>query len=145
MKKKKDETPNTANYNILVYNDDWIVYYAGVLASFDKEPLIDEFEGEYFKQSILVGTNIRFFVPKLEQFETIKLDDTLMKRIAKFNKEVEIKKLDETIKNKQEKIKELDDLLQDKEKRWEKVKDYIKNIYNISLEDDYDDEEYWEN
>ena len=67
-----------------------------------------------------------------------------MKRIAKFNKEIEIKKLDETIKNKQEKIKELDNLLQDKEKRWNKVKDYIKNIYNISLEDDYDDEEYWE-
>ena len=53
-------------------------------------------------------------------------------------------KLDETIKNKQEKIKELDDLLQDKEKRWDKVKKYIADIYNIDLEDDYDDEEYWE-
>lgn len=144
MKKKKDEIPKTANYNILVYNDDLIVYYAGVLASFEKEPLIDEFDAEYFKHSILVGTNIRFSVPNLEQFETIKLDDTLMRRIAKFNKEVEIKKLDEIIKNKQEKIKELDDLLQDKEKRWEKIKDYIADIYNIDLKDDYDDEEYYE-
>ena len=131
MKKKKDEIPKTDKYNILVYNDEYMIYYDGVLASFNKEPLIDEFDEEYFKHSILVGTNIRFSVPNLEQHETIKLDDTLMKRIAKFNKEVEIKKLDETIKNKQEKIKELDDLLQDKEKRWKKVKDYIANIYNI--------------
>lgn len=144
MKKKKDEIPKTDKYNILVYNDEYMIYYDGVLASFNKEPLIDEFDEEYFKHSILVGTNIRFSVPNLEQHETIKLDDTLMKRIAKFNKEVEIKKLDETIKNKQEKIKELDDLLQDKEKRWKKVKDYIANIYNIDLEDDYDDEEYWD-
>ena len=143
MKKKKDEIPKTDKYNILVYNDKYLIYYNGVLASFDKEPLINEFEGEYFKQSILVGTNIRFFVPNLEQNETIKLDETLMKRIAKFNKEIEIKKLDETIKNKQEKIKELDDLLQDKEKRWKKVKDYIANIYNIDLKEDYEDED-WE-
>ena len=46
--------------------------------------------------------------------------------------------------DKQEKIKELDDLLQDKEKRWDKVKKYIEDIYNIDLENDYDDEEYWE-
>lgn len=145
MKKKKDEIPKTANYNILVYNDDYLIYYDGVLASFDKENIWDSgyfVSGEHYQY--LLGTNIRFTVSNLEQHETIKLDDTLMKRIAKFNKEVEIKKLDETIKNKQEKIKELDDLLQDKEKRWKKVKDYIANIYNIDLEDDYDDEKYWD-
>lgn len=53
--------------------------------------------------------------------------------IEYFANKVEIKKLDETIKNKQEKIKELDDLLQDKEKRWDKVKKYIEDIYNIDL------------
>lgn len=145
MKKKKDEIPKTDKYNILVYNDEYIIYYDGVLASFDEENIWDSgcfVTGENYQY--LLGTNIRFTVSNLEQHETIKLDETLMKRIAKFNKEIEIKKLDETIKNKQEKIKELDDLLQDKEKRWNKVKDYIKNIYNISLEDDYDDEEYWE-
>lgn len=145
MKKKKDEIPKTDKYNILVYNDEYMIYYDGVLASFNKENIWDNgyfATGEHYQY--LLGTNIKFTVPCLEQHETIKLDDTLMKRIAKFNKEVEIKKLDETIKNKQEKIKELDNLLQDKEKRWNKVKDYIKNIYNISLEDDYDDEEYWE-
>lgn len=145
MEKKKDEIPKTDKYNILVYNDEYMIYYDGVLASFNKENIWDNgyfATGEHYQY--LLGTNIRFTVPCLEQHETIKLDDTLMKRIAKFNKEVEIKKLDEIIKNKQEKIKELDDLLQDKEKRWKKVKDYIANIYNIDLEDDYDDEEYWD-
>lgn len=145
MEKKKDEIPKTDKYNILVYNDEYMIYYDGVLASFNKENIWDNgyfATGEHYQY--LLGTNISFTVPCLEQHETIKLDDTLMKRIAKFNKEVEIKKLDEIIKNKQEKIKELDDLLQDKEKRWKKVKDYIANIYNIDLEDDYDDEEYWD-
>lgn len=145
MEKKKDEIPKTDKYNILVYNDEYMIYYDGVLASFNKKNIWDNgyfATGEHYQY--LLGTNISFTVPCLEQHETIKLDDTLMKRIAKFNKEVEIKKLDETIKNKQEKIKELDDLLQDKEKRWKKVKDYIANIYNIDLEDDYDDEEYWD-
>ena len=141
--RKENKIPEVGKYNILVYNDDCLIYYDGVLASFDKENIWDEgyfMTGEHYQY--LIGTNIRFTIPNLEQNETIKLDDTLMKRIAKFNKEVEIKKLDEKIKNKQEKIKELDDLLQDKEKRWNKVKDYIFNIYNIDLEDDYDDDEY---
>ena len=141
--RKENKIPEVGKYNIFVYNDDCLIYYDGVLASFDKENIWDEgyfMTGEHYQY--LIGTNIRFTIPNLEQNETIKLDDTLMKRIAKFNKEVEIKKLDEKIKNKQEKIKELDDLLQDKEKRWNKVKDYIFNIYNIDLEDDYDDDEY---
>ena len=132
-------------YNILAYSDDDIIYYDGVLANFDIENIWDEgyfVTGKHYQY--LLGTNISFTVSNLEQHETIKLDDTLMKRIAKFNKEAEIKKLDEAIKNKKEKIKELDDLLQDKEKRWDKVKKYIEDIYNIDLEDDYDDEEDWE-
>ena len=35
-------------------------------------------------------------------------------------------------------LKELDDKLKDKEKRWEKVKQYIANIYDLDLEEDYD-------
>ena len=61
-----------------------------------------------------------------------------MKRILKYNKEVEIEKLNNEIQNKKNKIKELDDKLKDKEKRWEKVKQYIANIYDLDLEEDYD-------
>lgn len=97
----------TDKYNILVYNDEYMIYYDGVLASFDEENIWDNgyfVTGEHHQSSL--ATNIRFTVSNLEQHETIKLDDTLMKRIAKFNEEIEIKKLDETIK----KIKQIVDI-----------------------------------
>jgi len=138
---------NEVGCKLIIYDDKNISYITGDIYEINVEPHYIEYSPhswdinkQYFETSKTYSVTTNNPVNN----ETIKLDDTLMKRIAKFNKEIEIKKLDETIKNKQEKIKELDNLLQDKEKRWNKVKDYIKNIYNISLEDDYDDEEYWE-
>lgn len=136
---------NEVGCKLIIYDDKNISYITGNIYEINVEPHYLEYDnGSAFKQYFETSKTYSVTTNNPVNNETIKLDDTLMKRIAKFNKEIEIKKLDETIKNKQEKIKELDDLLQDKEKRWEKVKDYIKNIYNISLEDDYDDEEYWE-
>lgn len=138
---------NEVRCKLIIYDDKNISYITGNIYEINVEPHYIEYSTnswdinkQYFETSKTYSVTTNNPVNN----ETIKLDDTLMKRIAKFNKEIEIKKLDETIKNKQEKIKELDDLLQDKEKRWKKVKDYIANIYNIDLEDDYDDEEYWE-
>ena len=136
---------NEAGCKLIIYDDKNISYITGNIYEINVEPHYLEYDnGGAFKQYFETSKTYSVTTNNSINNETIKLDDTLMKRIAKFNKEVEIKKLDETIKNKQEKIKELDDLLQDKEKRWKKVKDYIANIYNIDLEDDYDDEEYWE-
>lgn len=137
---------NEVGCKLIIYDDKNISYITGNIYEINVEPHYIEYstnswdiDKQYFETSKTYSVTTNNPVNN----ETIKLDDTLMKRIAKFNKEVEIKKLDETIKNKQEKIKELDNLLQDKEKRWKKVKDYIANIYNIDLEDD-DDDEYWE-
>lgn len=136
---------NEVGCKLIIYDDKNISYITGNIYKINVEPHYLEYDnGGAFKQYFETSKTYSVTTNNSINNETIKLDDTLMKRIAKFNKEVEIKKLDETIKNKQEKIKELDDLLQDKEKRWKKVKDYIANIYNIDLEDDYDDEEYWE-
>lgn len=138
---------NEVGCNLIIYDDKNISYITGNIYEINVEPHYIEYSPnswdinkQYFETSKTYSVTTNNPVNN----ETIKLDDTLMKRIAKFNKEIEIKKLDETIKNKQEKIKELDDLLQDKEKRWDKVKKYIEDIYNIDLEDDYDDEEYWD-
>ena len=136
---------NEVGCKLIIYDDKNISYITGNIYEINVEPHYLEYDnGSAFKQYFETSKTYSVTTNNPINDETIKLDDTLMKRIAKFNKEIEIKKLDETIKNKQEKIKELDELIQDKEKRWNKVKDYIKNIYNISLEDDYDDEEYWE-
>ncbi len=91
-------------------------------------------------------TNRTFTFTTANNFDedTIKLDETMMKRIAKYNKEKELQKIEQQIKEKEKQIKELDDKLQDKEKRWQKVKEYIANIYDLNLEDDEDDDYYFD-
>ena len=136
---------NEVGCKMIIYNDEDISYITGNIYEINVEPHYLECASvDTYEKHIEISKTYSVTTNNPINNETIKLDDTLMKRIAKFNKEVEIKKLDETIKNKREKIKELDDLLQDKGKRWDKVRKYIEDIYNIDLEDDYDDEEDWE-
>ena len=128
--------------NILIYDDKDIKYYDGVITSIDMEGDMDI--GHYITGEPYAYTrsyNINITVSSLGEHDNIKLDDTMMKRIAKFNKEEECRRLDTLIEEKKEHIKELDNLLMDKEKRWNKVKEYIKNIYEINTDED---EDYWE-
>lgn len=127
--------------NVIMYDDDNIKYFDGVLCEMGIEQNIEEYQlyDELIRKPICFGLNVNFNIPTCEISDTIKLDDTLMKRIAKFNKEEEIKKLDEDIKKKKEKIKKLENILEDREKRVEKIKEYIANIYDIDINDDEND------
>lgn len=138
------ERPRLRTVNIIIYDDNNIHYDHGVVASFDSTPEIASvsYLDDDTATSVCLGTTVCYSIPNCESTDTIQLDDTLMKRIAKFNKEQEIKQLDEIIKKKKETIKELDDNLTDKQKRWNKVKDFITNIYDLDLSDDYDDDYY---
>ena len=120
---------------ILIYDDENMTYFVGDLirceTSFYRYESIDETKAEILIQNGQLVNNIE-------------LDETTMRRIAKFNKEQEIAKLDKVIKEKEEKIKDLDDILQDRSKRVEKLKEFIADIYNIPIDDgeyDYDDYE----
>ena len=115
--------------NILIYNPNTMTYVTGHLDSYE------------YRCGICGDSNLQFSISNIEKLESIELDSTTMKRIAKYNKETECKKLDTEIKKQKEKIKELDDKLKDKEKRWKKVKNYIANIYEIDI-DDYEEENY---
>lgn len=140
-KVSKKSFPRYETGNILIYNDKDIKYYKGVPMSFDV--YTDCVEYRYIDgipNNIPICTNLTANISNFEELDNIMLDETTMKRIAKYNKEVEVKRLDNTIKEKQDKIKELDDILQDKEGRVKKLKDFVANIYNIDL--DEDDEDY---
>jgi ribosomal protein S3 len=134
--------------NIIIFDEENIKYISGGFTEINYKNVWDSgmfANGKTYHT--LLGTDINIPNAQVEETETIKLDETLMKRIAKYNKEAEIKKLDEIIKSKNEKIKELDDKLQDKEQRWDKVKEYIAGIYDLDLNDydendDYDDYDY---
>ena len=131
--------------NVLIYDDEKLIYHNGVLASFNTTPNVIEYSylTNTNAKSICTGVDISYTLSNYEEHEIIKLDDTLMKRIAKFNKEQEIAKLDEKIKSKKKTIKELENILEDREKRVEKIKQYIANIYDIDIVDE-DEEDYYD-
>lgn len=132
---------------ILIYDDENINYKVGNLGN------LEMVTSEYVEYTCLedmekhrvLDRNYIFScqINNYEEHDTITLDPTMMKRIAKYNKEQECLQLDEKIKEKEEKIKELDDILNDRENRVKKLKDYIKNIWNINLNEEEDDYE-WE-
>lgn len=138
--------PRYETGNILIYNDKDIKYYKGVPMSFDISTNYVEYQGitADCKTMIPLGSTLTAEISNFEELDNIMLDETTMKRIAKYNKEVEAKRLDNTIKEKQDKIKELDDILQDKEGRVKKLKEFVANIYNIDLAEDDEDYDYYD-
>lgn len=129
---------------ILVYDDENIAYVVGDLATFGYEPEVEYYESGGINKAKPIRSICSFAINEAKKLDNIMLDETTMKRVAKYNKEVEVKRLDNTIKEKQNKIKELDDILQDKEGRVKKLKDFVTNIYNIDLDEDDEDYDYYD-
>lgn len=117
---------------VIVYDDENIKYLTGYMGDYSYEPIFvnDEITPIKVRQS--------FDITDINKTDTIQLDETLMRRIAKYNKEKECQQLDEKIKEKKAKIKELDDILTDRVGRVEKLKEFIAKIYDIDLYDDCD-------
>ncbi len=133
-----------SNPKIIICDDENIQYIVGTFGNFEinsGEPIEITTSKDFERQYIPPMYNyFECEMRNCEQLDNIMLDETTMKRIAKYNKEVEVKRLDNTIKEKKDKIKELDDILQDTEGRVKKLKEFVANIYNINL--DEDDENY---
>lgn len=137
--KKTEKYPLYMVGNILIYNDKDIQYYHGVPMNVDICSNCETYrciDGTIINGPVL--TELRSTISNFEQLDNITLDDTTMKRIAKYNKEVDIKKLEQEIEDKKKKIDELDSILQDREDRVGKLKKYIADIYNLNLDEDYD-------
>ena len=146
-RKKKNDYPSFGTFNILCYNKDLMFYYHGVPITFDHKPEVityETLESPYMGTTISPYNTMEIQTNGFEKLDNIMLDDTTMKRIAKFNKTQECKRIDKEIKKKEARIQELDNLLKDKEKRWNKVKEYIKNIYEINLENEEDYNDYYD-
>ena len=132
---------------ILIYDNENMIYLTGFYGSLDISYETDDYTTLY-DESIRVIDKTIFTceIDDTKRLDNVKLDPTTMERIAKFNKEQEIRRLDEKIKEKKEKIKELDDILQDKDKRVQKLKEFVANIYNIDVNDseqDYEDDDFY--
>lgn len=136
------------NPKILIYDDENIQYIVGTVGNFginNGEPIEITAPKDFERQYISPMYNyFECEIRNCEQLDNIMLDETTMKRIAKYNKDVEVTRLDNTIKEKQDKIKELDNILQDKEGRVKKLKEFVANIYNIDLDEDDEDYDYYD-
>lgn len=136
------------NLNILIYDDENFEYMTGELIGITKEPILMDCTSirDFMQRYMPTGrANLWFEIQDCENKETIHFDDTLMKRIAKYNKEADIEKLDNDLKTKKKKIKELEEKIEDREQRWQKIQKFVANIYDLPLEDnedDYYDEDY---
>lgn len=138
--KKSKKLPKYVAGDIIIYNDEDIYYYQGSLISIDVDMnYLDYNSLDGDCRRIEDGIIMTARIDNYKEGENIVLDDTTMKRIAKYNKTADLKRLDKIIAEKEEKIRELDALLTDKEKRWKKVKDFVANIYDIDVNEDDDD------
>lgn len=129
---------------ILIYDDEDMTYITGYCTSIDMSRDIEKADHNFdgITLDILDRTIFTCEVDNAKQMDNIKLDATTMRRIAKFNKEQEIRRLDVEIKSRKAKIEELDDILEDKQGRVDKIKEFVAHIYDIPL-DDYHDEDWW--
>lgn len=142
-KVKKTTYPRSMIGNILIYNDKDIQYFHGVPMELGMETFCKKYDSGFgYRQAIPMNRLLTASIGNFEELENITLDDTTMKRIAKYNKEIDIKRLDKQIEEKKKQIYELDNVLQDREGRINKLKNFIKDIYKINL--DKDEEDYWD-
>ena len=131
------------NYHILIYNKYEMYYTEGELTNMEVVPtIIDNPYGGVVAKRPYIKT---YTTCEDEPTEYIKLDDTTMKRILKYNKEIEIKKLNKEIEQKKAEIKELENTIEDRKARCDKVKNYIENIFDLDLDNDYEeDDDYYD-
>ena len=130
---------------ILIWDEDNLVYYEGNCGSFSLIPDTIEYitlGDNSFNRLEGRNTDFNCSISNTQEKKNIDLDPTLMKRIAKYNKELEVAELDEVIKEKEKYLEELNDVLNDRIKRVDKLRKYVANIWNIDIsdEDDYDEE-----
>jgi len=136
--------------NVLVYDDKDLYYKTGLLVKieYNQDELIDitTSRDNYKKVVPARRAYLQLEVNNFKENDCIKLNDTLMKRIAKYNKEVEVQKVEEKIKIKKKQLKELEEKIEDREQRWKKIQEFVANIYELPLEDDedYNDYEYYD-
>lgn len=122
---------------IIIYNDEDMNYITGDYASLDYEPqfmTVENMDGSV--RHFPLNSVLTMGINDIECLDNIELDPTLMKRIAVFNKEQECKRLDKEIHEKRQRVKEIEAVLEDREGRLAKLKEFIRHIYEIELDDD---------
>ena len=133
--------------NIIIYNKSMIKYIEGDLHSILCESQYPE-RGINIDGTVdcveSLGDNVKLDIFYKGENNFIELDFTTMERIAKYNKNIEIKNLDKAIEYKkielEKTLKKLDETILKLEKKESKIKDLKKLIEFLDIEEDESDE-----
>jgi hypothetical protein len=144
---RKEKKMNAINKpKILIYDDENIKYITGYVGYVDVscEPECVNFIDGHSTYIRPLSSDFRCSISDYDELNNIELDETTMKRIAKYNKEQECKRLDKEIEEKKKRIQLLEGVLEDREKRVDMLKKYIANIFDIEIKEDEDDYDEWD-
>lgn len=133
-------------FKVIIYDDEVMGCYESQVINFEfkENPIeittLEDIERKYIhgipEFCIYGAGNIR---------KMAELDPTTMKKIAKYNKEVELENIQREIKFKKDELKALEEEIKDRQDRISKIHELVEKIYDDDEDEDYDNSyDYWD-
>lgn len=133
-------------FKVIIYDDEVMGCYEAqnIVFDYEQNPIeittLEDIERKYIHgipEFYVYGAgNIR---------KMAELDPTTMKKIARYNKEVELENIQREIKFKKDELKALEEEIKDRQDRINKIHELVEKIYDDDEDEDYDNSyDYWD-
>lgn len=136
-------------FKVIIYDDE-------VMGCYETQNIVFDYKENPIEITTLED-NVRKYIDGIPEYciygsgnikRMVELDPTTMKKIAKYNKEVELENIQREIKFKKDELKALEKDIEDRIKRINKIHELVENVYDLDLDKDYfedeDYDEYWD-
>lgn len=129
-------------FKVIIYDDE-------VMGCYEAENIVFDYKEIPIEITTLEDT-VRKYIDGIPEYciygsgnikRMVELDPTTMKKIAKYNKEVELENIQREIKFKKDELKALEEEIKDRQDRISKIHELVEKIYDDDEDEDYD--EYW--
>lgn len=139
-------------FKVIIYDDEVMGCYESKVINFDfKENPVEITTLEDIERKFINGIPEYRICGSGYIRRMIELDPTTMKKIAKYNKEIELENINREIDSKKEELEYLEEKINDRVKRIKKLKELSDNLYSLDLDKDYcedeeddDEDNYWD-
>ena len=138
-------------FKVIIYDDEVMGCYASQVISFDfKENPIEITTLEDIERKFINGIPEYCIYGSGYIRRMVELDPTTMKKIAKYNKEIELENIQRRIEGRKQELEDLDKEIDDRVRIINKLGELADNIYSLDLDKDYcedeedDEDNYWD-
>ena len=132
-------------FKVIIYDDEVMGCYESQVINFDfKENPIEITTLEDIERKFINGIPEYCIYGSGYIRRMIELDPTTMKKIAKYNKEIELENIQRRIEGRKKELEDLDKEIDDRVRRIKKLEELSDNVYSLDLDKDYcedDDDE----